>query len=310
MNWYSLALRIMVVLLLIPCQVGFSQENNTRKKSKPSHSIKNEEEDEEDENKFTRWEFGVNFGTYFADKYTANYYNGSEQNVNKLSYVWSNYYWYREIALALQSSDTVIIRGLPTDMHYTVALTGGLFLRYNFVRNWGLFFEFNYAKLKTDDGLTVEVDPPTYLREPDLRILGIHGSESRMNIDLGIHRKFGISTSIMNMFIQAAFNLNYTRVLTSSINVIDREYSLINIYGDQYYIPNTSLQEYNVIQGGVGYGLKVGGGLGFNFTRQIGLELGFSMYYVTLNLEGYRKFNPSFDVYVRLLLSNLISRQD
>jgi len=294
--------------MLYPCMAGYSQANSTSKKPKTSHSLKNDEEGNE-EKKFTRFEFGINLGTYFADKYTANYYNGSDQNVNKLSYVWSNIYWYREIALALQSSDTVIIRGLPTNMRYSVALNGGFFFRYNFLRNWGIFLDANYVKLKTSDAVTVEVDPATYLREPDLRILDIRGTEYRINMDLGIHRRIGIPKSIMNIFIQAAFNLNYTRVMSSSINVINQDYSLINIY-NQNYVPNSNIQENQVIQGGVGWGVKSGGGIGFNFSDQLGMELGFSVYYVTVNLEGYQKFNPSYEIYLRFLLSNLINRQD
>ena len=295
--------------MLCPCMAGYSQENSTHKKPKTSHSLKNDEEGNE-EKKFTRFEFGINLGTYFASKYTANYYNGNDQNVNKLSYVWSNTYWYREIALALQSTDTVIIRGLPTDMHYSVAMNGGLFFRYNFLRNWGIFLEANYQQLKTSDAVTVEVDPSAYLQVPDLRTLSIQGTEYRINMDLGIHRRIGIPNSIMNVFIQAAFNLNYTRVMTSSIYVINQDYSLINIYGNQYYIPNSNIQENQVNQGGVGWGVKSGGGIGFNFTDQFGMEFGFSVYYVTINLEGYQKFNPSFEIYLRFLLSNLINRRD
>jgi len=57
-------------------------------------------------------------------------------------------------------------------------------------------------------------------------------------MDLGIHRRIGIPNSIMNVFIQAAFNqLNYTRVMTSSIYVINQDYSLINIMATSINIP-------------------------------------------------------------------------
>ena len=260
--------------------------------------------------KITHWEFGINFGTYFANRYSANYYNGSDGNINKISYVMSNTYWYQEIAKLLNSNDTVVVREVPTNMHYNVAVTGGLFLRYNFTRTWGVFLEVDYAQLKTDAEFTVEVDPASYLTQPDLRLFGIHGREQRVNLDLGAHCRFPVYKNRMNLFLQAGLNVNYTGVMKSYINIYDKEYSLINVYGNQNYVPNSNLKEYQTNQGGFGYGLHAGGGIGFTFTDQIGLELGGYLNYITVNLEGYREFKPSFGIYLRFMLSNLINREE
>jgi hypothetical protein len=114
----------------------------------------------------------------------------------------------------------------------------------------------------------------------------------------------------MNLFLQAGLNVNYAGVMKSYINIYDKEYSLINVYGNQNYIPNSNLQENQTNQGGFGYGLYAGGGIGFTFTDQIGLELGGYLNYITVNLEGYREFKPSFGIYLRFMLSNLINREE
>jgi hypothetical protein len=50
--------------------------------------------------------------------------------------------------------------------------------------------------------------------------------------------------------------------------------------------------------------------MGFIFSRQIGLELGGYLHYITVNLEGYNQFRPSGGVYLRFVLNNIISREE
>jgi len=299
---------IFFLALLFPL-TGMTQTNKpgTKEETKSRKQL-NREKMEED--RIARWDFGINFGACFSNKYTANYYNGSNGNVNTINYVMTNYYWYEEIKHLLNVADTVIIEGLPTNMHYHVALTGGLFFRYNFTSLWGIFLEVDYAQLNTDGVFTANIDPATYLTEPNLQLFGIHGREQRINLDLGVHRRFPVYRKKMNLFAQAGLNVNYCQVMKNYINFNDKEYSIINIYGNQNYIPNTNLQEYQTYQNGFGYGFYAGGGMGFIFSRQIGLELGGYLHYITVNLEGYNQFRPSGGVYLRFVLNNLISREE
>jgi hypothetical protein len=288
----------------VPAQTGHVETKEE------ARSRKKKEKEEKKKEMIPRWEFGINFGTYFANKYTANYYNGSDGNVNSISYVMTNKYWYEEIKLLCNAADTVIVREIPTNMHYHTALDGGLFFRYNFTRTLGLLFEFDYAQLKTDDLFTVEVDPAYYLTEPDLRLFGIHGKEQRLNFDLTVHYRFPVYKQKMNLFLEGGLNVNYVRVLKSFINIYDHEYSIINIYGNQYYIPNANLQEYENLQGGVGYGLHAGGGVGFMFSRQVGMEFGGYMNYSQVALVGYGAFSPSGGIFIRFVLTNLIGKEE
>jgi len=299
---------IFFLALIFPLS-GLTQTNKpgTKEETKSRKEL-NREKMEED--RIARWDFGINFGTYFSNKSTANYYNGSDGNVNTIKYVMSNYYWYQEIRHLLNAADTVIIEGLPTNMRYHVALTGGLFFRYNFTSVWGIFLEGDYAQLNTDGEFTANIDPATYLTEPNIQLFGIHGREQRVNLDLGVHRRFPVYRKKMNLFVQVGLNVNYCQVMKNYINFYDKEYSIINIYGNQNYIPNTNLQENQTYQNGFGYGLYAGGGMGFIFSRQIGLELGGYLHYITVSLEGYNQFRPSGGIYLRFVLNNLISREE
>jgi hypothetical protein len=124
-----------------------------------------------------------------------------------------------------------------------------------------------------------------------------------------IQRNFRLKSKIY-FFIQAGLNLNYASVLKSSIYVVDKEYSLVNIYGSQIFVPGLSLQEYTVNQGGIGYGFMVAGGAGIPLTDMFGIEPGVFVNYNNVALEGYNQFKPSFGIYLRLLFGNILPRPD
>lgn len=268
------------------------------------------EEEEEDENPFPLrpLEFGLNFGAYFANKYSANFYNGSDSNVNTVKYIMSNPTWYREIKLALGADSMVQVIGYPTDMHYNVALTGGLFVRYNFNRRNSIFLEANYTQLRAADVVTLQVDSIYTWKLPDIRMVPIIGKEGRVMIDLGYQRSFPLKSRI-NLFIQGGITMCYTQVIKSVFVVEGREYNLINIYGNQGYQQNTNQQTFNVNQNAFGFGGFLGVGAGIPLTDLFGIEPGFFVQYYPVNLEGYPDFKPSFGLYLRILL-NFVATED
>lgn len=302
-------LNLLLVFLLLISAVTLSGQNREEKVNPKVRSASGKSGKDKEEKEPPFWSYGFQFGAFFANPYPGNFYNGDEGNVNKLSYVMNNYYWYQEIKQYLGADCTVVVRELPQKMSYNTAITGGVFLRYNFNPRWSIFLDADYVKLKADDAVTVEVDPYYNPGFEDLRIIPISGSEERINFDLETHCAFPVYKDKMNLFLEGGFNMNYARVLKSFI-YFDREYSLINIYGDQNYVPSSNLQEYTVTQGGIGFGLVGGAGIGFTFTRQVALELGGNVRYVKVNLEGYPDMKPSYSIYLRFLLSRLGQHDD
>jgi hypothetical protein len=280
-------------------------------KVKKSHgkSSKEEIDEKEKENKVIRWNFGINIGGYWANPYPAKFYDGEDYNPNKVSYVMSNYYWYQDIKNALGASDTVIVTEYPEDINYKLAMMFGLFLRYNFNLNWGVALDVNYTQLKAEDVVTFQVDPMTFLTFPDYRYIPIRGIEQRAHLDLMFQRNFRLKNR-MYVFLQGGLNLNYTHVQQSSIYVENREYSMINVYGSQIYVPGLPMQEYTVTQGGVGYGGMVAAGIGIPLVDMFGIEPGFMFNYNNVAIEGYNEFRPSFGFYLRLLFGNIVPRPD
>lgn len=298
-----------LVLFLIICLV-LSQDLIAQDKTdhgKKSKTKSSKEKNEDEENKVVRWNFGINVGGYAANKFPAGFYNGSPQNVNSLHYILSNYYWYQEIYHNLKSIDTVMVSGFPSNMHYSLAMMGGFFLRYNLDRKNSICLDANYCQLKATDAITLEVDPDPYSLKPaDIRLCPVQGREYRVNIDLAYQRSFPLKSRI-SLFVQGGFVMNYTKVQKSIVVIADKEYDMINIYGSQYYIPNSNLQENSIIQGGFGYGLFAGGGADFPLTDMFGIEPGAFVQYYNVNLEGYNKYKPSFGFYIRIMFGNILS---
>ncbi|HPT13598.1 MAG TPA: hypothetical protein PK796_02335 [Bacteroidales bacterium] len=277
---------ILILFFLVEGEKAFTQEND----------------------KYCGWTFGLNFGLYYPSGYSANYYNGSDINENKASWVLGNYYWYQEIFKALDISDTVFVadNGLPMNMHYKVALNPGIFGEYRFNKSYALSFEFNYLKLKANDAIGLEVDPKEYATEPDIRLYPVKGIEERVYFNLTLKRYFDSPKPNLNYFLMGGINVNNTKVLKNALYIEEKEYSMINIYGRQNYVPNTSMQTFSVYEGGIGFGLVAGGGASLTFDNGIILEPGITANWTRVNLEGYKRFTPGIGIYMRFILNSLL----
>jgi hypothetical protein len=288
------------------------QENQSDSKSKEKQKTRKhgQKEEKEDPNPFPlrKLEFGLNFGAYFANKYSANFYNGSPENVNNIDALLLNSNYMRDIRLALGVDETdtntlITVDGYPTNMHYKTGFMGGLFLRYNFSRKNSIFLEANYAMLRAADVVTLLVyNPLAPASFADYRMEQVIGKEGRVLIDIGYQRSFPMKSRI-NLFIQGAFTICYTQMIKSIFVVEGKEFNLVNIYGSQGYQPGYNQQTLTVNQNAFGFGGYLGVGAGIPLTAMFGIEPGFFAHYYPTNLEGYPDFKPSFGLYLRILLN-------
>lgn len=247
------------------------------------------------------WIFGLNVGFYYPSKATAAYYNGKSSNKNNVDYVMSNYYWYQQIFHALRAHDSISVAGLPDNLHYKPALQPGIFAQYCFNPELALMIEFNYMKLKADDVITFEVDPPQdYLAIPDLRLYPLRGVEERIYADIGLKRTF-YKTDKLSYFFTGGLNVNSTQVKKSSFYVEEVEYNMIDIYEGGGYVPNGNNQSYNVYQGGIGVGGFAGAGAALTFGNSIVIEPGITTHWLMVKLDDYRDMNPGIGAYIRFL---------
>lgn len=278
----------------------------------------------------TGWHFGINMGMYHAARKTAAFYNGAPGNENTIAYVLNNYYWYNEIFKELNSRKIFknpseippawagaynqwreiynVATGdttkwwiyYPVNLKYNMAVSPGFYARYNFNNTTGVFLQSNYVKLRTSGIFQMVIDSVTGFSEPALRPGYIRGEEERINIDIGISKIYRIG-EITNILLEAGFHLNSTQVLSNEITIGTKKYSIINIYLNQTYVPNTNLTTYNVYQGGLGYGMFVTGGLRFIFSENLSLEPAAELYWKTIQLKPYNDPTLNWMIFVRLI---------
>lgn len=250
------------------------------------------------------WEVVGNFGAYWGSKYQAAFYNGSKDNVNNLNYIFNNSYWHDEIGNILRDKvnrDSFALSELPSNMKYSTTMHVGFGVRYNFNPEWAFNLEFNFAKLTAKDFFTLEVFPSfdneshSYLQYP------IWGIETRTNIQLGVVKTLNTDKKIRPFFELGAVFTN-TLVKESKISIEDHTYNLVNTYSGNY-VPNTNVQEYEIRQGGLGFGGFVDGGVKFMFNNFMSMELYATLYYQQINLEGYNAFKLHEAAMFRFVLS-------
>ncbi len=244
------------------------------------------------------WRFGVNFGAYFANKSTANFYNGTGDN--NIQNVFNNPHYEKQILEVLKINDKseILYKVLPTDMKYDPAMLLGLFIKYNFNKKTGLFIQFNYSKLKAADVFTLVLEDYTQF-EPEYKICNIYGIEERINIDLGLSTGFELSDNYMYLF-EAGLNINDTKVLESKIQIENLKFSIVD-YTAIYY---------KIVQGGIGYGGFIGSGLDMKFSEQLSLYLGGNLYIKKINLGDDPGYKPNFSIFLRLIVKNIFGGDD
>ena len=284
----------LIVLLSMVCMHGFAQGNNY-----------DNDYDDAPQRAFGHWDLGLNFGMHWAAKYHAGFYDGSPKNVNNVNYVFNNPYWRKDIMRDLNVADTFYLGELPENMRYTGAFQIGMYFRKTFDNYTGLSLQFDYTKLTASDVFTLIIDPQSAIgQEPDIRIYNIWGIEDRINIDILFSKYFKIKSPTLLPFFESGFNINSTRVKENKISIEGVDYSLVDVYLNGSYTPNSPQNTYYVQQGGIGWGVSAAVGLKMIFSDYVSIDPGFRVYYQTINLERYQNFGLSYSIFVRLSLSD------
>ena len=278
----------------------------------------------------TGWRFGINMGLYFSNNYSAQYFSGERFNDNNIEYVLNNKYWYEEIYQELNSNNIYKINDgnipdawassleewkrqygitdgekawwiyYPLDMKYNATIMPGFYVKYNFNNTTGIFVQSNYVKLVTSGVFQMVIDSVTYSSEPALRTGYIRGKQEQVTIDVGISKFYRVG-GYTSIFIETGLQMNSLRVLESRIQIGKQQYTLVNRYGSGGYIPNNNSYEYDIYQGGIGFGIFLNGGVKFILNESVSIDPGVQVAWKNVNLEGYRDFAPDAYVYLRLI---------
>lgn len=265
----------------------------------PEEQLTDDEEEIPEGRGFT---FALNLGMVFPNKYTANFYNGSDKNPNKASRILLNPYYKPYIVELIghqyDSSDI----DLPQDMAYQIAINIGFFARWSPNTRNGFFLQFSYQKLQTNGIFLIhwKLDYPT--NKPSYTTAYIMGEEERNCIDIGYIREWPLS-SLINLYMETGLNMTNTIVLKNMIQVEGQEYS-IKYDGEHPLGPYSTNYTYDFQQGGIGFGAFFGSGIRLIFSEKITVDPGITFYWKKINLEGYEQSKPDFTAMVRLTIKD------
>ncbi|MEI7595788.1 MAG: hypothetical protein WCK02_08585 [Bacteroidota bacterium] len=275
-----------IILSLISISL-FSQNKNTTLKP-------NSEEEKTD---YSGWQFGGNMGMYFANKNTANYYNGARVDNNAynldstlLERVINNPFNQKQIRDALGGYNYKMGE-YATGMKYQPAMTFGVFARYQVDETFGIFGQFNYSKIKTSDFFTIYLDKYNNgFTEPYIYTANISGSEERINIDLGFSLMMKTDKKIYPYF-EVAANLSEVTAKESNIKIETLEYSIMSPYN----------QMYNIKEGGLGIGGLVSAGYHIEFNSNFLFDIGPTLYISKIHLGDYPKYAMNGMLQLRII---------
>lgn len=294
--------KLTTLILLITITVVANTSYGQRKISKEKTP---EELRKEQDEKARGWLLGLNMGMIIPASYSANFYNGSESNMNKISLILDNQYYRPIIEARIGGEGIIKSYTLPTNMSYSPSMSVGFYARYNQNARSAWFVQFNYQKLKANDVFFINLNKPDISFEANYIQCPIIGQEERTNIDFGYMRNYPINES-MDFLIETGLNFSNTKVLKNMISIEDLEYS-IKYTGNHPEGPYSTNNSYDIRQGGIGIGAFVGSGVMLKFNENISLDPIASLYWSQTNLEGYNAFKPSFMFFARFVFRNFMN---
>lgn len=241
------------------------------------------------------WEYGLNIGGYIPDNYGANFYNGTGDN--DINRILNNQYRRQDIKRELGDRE-FSLGELPQNMQYSMALSPGFHIAYHSDSSTSFFINMQYVKLKTSGLFSLEI---TYQDETfdDFEFFNIYGSEERVNIDFGLRKAFSYDDK-MAFYVMGGVNVNNTTVEENKINIGSLTYSIKTNYSSTDYVPGTPVNEYNIKQGGIGFGGFAGAGGQFYFENNLYIALDLTGYYTQTILPGREHFALQFMPVFRL----------
>lgn len=299
-------IRLNIALLLLFISLGLDAQRPLRQTA-----FTGTQNDKTEDSGSEGWAFGLNLGMIMPSNYSANFYNGSEDNENSLSRILDNQYYKQKIVDHIGYNYTGW--EIPESMPYKVAMNVGIYIRYGLGSDHGFFTQVSYHKLEASDIFLLRLDvpqstniDPTYLECP------IVGQEERTLIDFGYYKELPLAEKI-RLNIELGVNFNNTLVKSNKILIRNLtgtdaglEYS-IKYDGDHPLGEYDQGNTYDIRQGGIGFGAFGGGHIRFVFSKSISFDPGFDLYFSKTALEGYTALKPQFSFFARIIMTNFFT---
>ena len=265
------------------------------------------------------FDFYIGGGMFFANKYNANYYNGRADNECNLHYVFDNRYWRDDILEEvvknysyISTSDSIYYReeDLPRQMNYKIKMGISLGVRYKISDGWAVSLSYSLTRLVASDQFLLSYHSVSG-NQYDQPIMILYGKEDRSLFDLSGSYVTHFSR-IVRPFFELGVQFNYAEAKTfyTQLQKGSQQYTLLDPYGGESYVPGAQMTTYKVHYGGPGFGASAALGVKFVFNKTVSIDPTFYVSASRLGMKGYKDIALSYAALIRIVMTDFfISRQ-
>lgn len=256
----------------------------------------------------------IDAGCTLPNNHYAAFYNGTEGNRNTInrilhSQMYGHDIWQNLVNLNLISPSAItnysglqVVENAKTE--YTLAMQVGLGVRYDFIDRFGMIARFDYMKLMAKGIFNLSSGAPSSILSNKNQYIpcGIYGTETRTYIDFGLFKSFKLDGS-WRFVVDFGVNVNSTKILSNDMEIGGKEYSILDVWSGNN--PDMGMQPYEYYQSGIGYGFFITPILEYVLPNAMGIDIGMTVYYTTINIPGYEEFKPQYTFFIRFLNNKL-----
>lgn len=278
-------IKTVLVLVFIPAINGMAQEEETAntviKDAKGFHA-------------------GLMVGTLFANKYTANLYDGYGYDINSVKNDFANSWMYRKIIIEYGGGNGQPDRiaqslnvnhpdwsfsesDMPVNVRYNLALMVGAQTRYCFNNRDAIILNVNASKLTVSGDFTLTLTTPNinpatpgYI---NYKTFSIIGAEQRLMFQLGYQRILGEEENPLNVFVEGGAVVSMAKFDKNQIIINSLQIELTTFYNNIGYV---TYRAKNLT--GVGFGAFAGLGINLNATAKWTLQLLYNPSYENIKI--------------------------
>lgn len=245
---------------------------------------------------------------------TANFYNGQEGNANTIYRIIHSTGFGYQIWEDLSTQNLIDGSAITTpfqlqvaeygDMHYRLGVQLHVGFRYDYNGGWGWLVGVDYCKLDASGAFLIDATNGTGLLSNENRYVTnpIEGQEKRIYIDLGLFKRFRMEHG-GDIGLEGGININNVKVVSNNIQIAGETYSILDVWNGQSPDPYTQSYDY-VNQGGIGLGSFLTADYCYTLPNHTSLALGYTCYYNTINLEGWKRQAFQHLVFLRVDINN------
>lgn len=245
---------------------------------------------------------GLQAGTFFANKYTTNLYNGYGLDVNGNLNSFTNSFINQRLlayagngiqpdyvaqALGVQPGQWSFDEtGMPINLKYNVALLVGLNTRYCFNNKSAIILNVNASKLSVSGDITINTLTPnanTLQGGMSVNTFPIVGGEQRLITQLGFQQILG-DNPVLNFFVEGGVDMTLAKFLRNQVIINSLTIDLGNYYSQPAY---GSVRSKNLI--GLGFGVFAGAGLNLTLGNKFTIQLVYNPSYDKINIGASPK---------------------